>query len=377
MTSRSNPASKSNSASPFAMTKVFLGLIILLSLLGLFFVFEASTVESFKLFGHQYYFFKQQAIWLLLSFVVLLFTSKLKVKFFKKFALHFYLLAILLLILTLIPSIGLKLNGTRRWIALPFGIGTLQSVEVFKFVLVNFYAYLLSKKLDLSSFLFFLFWPIVLVLLQPDFGSLMILVATSIIMYFLAGGRIKFLAILFAGGIVFVLSVILFSPYRRERLTTFLNPQVNIQEESYHVRQITLALGGGSWFGRGIGNSQQKYSYVPEASSDSIFAIVAEEIGFVGSFLIICLFILYFRVANLLVKNKVLTKYEYLLYYGILTWIAIQLLFNLSAVVVLLPLSGMPLPFFSQGGSSLVMLFFANGVLLSIATHAKLKTVTR
>jgi len=359
------------------MTKVFLGLIILLSLLGLFFVFEASTVESFKLFGHQYYFFKQQAIWLLLSFVVLLFTSKLKVKFFKKFALHFYLLAILLLILTLIPSIGLKLNGTRRWIALPFGIGTLQSVEVFKFVLVNFYAYLLSKKLDLSSFLFFLFWPIVLVLLQPDFGSLMILVATSIIMYFLAGGRIKFLAILFAGGIVFVLSVILFSPYRRERLTTFLNPQVNIQEESYHVRQITLALGGGSWFGRGIGNSQQKYSYVPEASSDSIFAIVAEEIGFVGSFLIICLFILYFRVANLLVKNKVLTKYEYLLYYGILTWIAIQLLFNLSAVVVLLPLSGMPLPFFSQGGSSLVMLFFANGVLLSIATHAKLKTVTR
>ncbi|HPS40828.1 MAG TPA: FtsW/RodA/SpoVE family cell cycle protein [Candidatus Woesebacteria bacterium] len=377
MTSRSNLASKSNSVSPFSMTKVFLGLIILLSLLGLFFVFEASTVESFKLFGHQYYFFKQQAIWLLLSFVVLLFTSKLKVKFFKKFALHFYLLAILLLILTLIPSIGLKLNGTRRWIALPFGIGTLQSVEVFKFVLVNFYAYLLSKKLDLSSFLFFLFWPIVLVLLQPDFGSLMILVATSIIMYFLAGGRIKFLAILFAGGIVFVLSVILFSPYRRERLTTFLNPQVNIQEESYHVRQITLALGGGSWFGRGIGNSQQKYSYVPEASSDSIFAIVAEEIGFVGSFLIICLFILYFRVANLLVKNKVLTKYEYLLYYGILTWIAIQLLFNLSAVVVLLPLSGMPLPFFSQGGSSLVMLFFANGVLLSIATHAKLKTVTR
>ena len=190
--------------------------------------------------------------------------------------------------MTLIPSIGLKLNGARRWIALPFGIGTLQSVEVFKFVLVNFYAYLLSKKLDLSSFLFFLFWPIVLVLLQPDFGSLMILVATSIIMYFLAGGRIKFLAILCAVGVLFVLLVILLSPYRRERLTTFLNPAENVQEESYHVRQITLALGSGSWLGRGIGNSQQKYSYVPEASSDSIFAIVAEEIGFVGSFLIIC-----------------------------------------------------------------------------------------
>jgi cell division protein FtsW len=352
-------------------SKFFLGLIFSLSLIGLFFVFEASTVESFKLFGHQYYFFRQQGIWLFLSFIVLFLTSKIKVKFFEKYALPFYILAILLLILTLIPGIGLKLNGARRWIILPFG--TLQTVEVFKFVLINFYAYLLAKKLDLSSFLFFLFWPVLLVLLQPDFGSLMVLVASSIIMYFLAGGKIKFLSILFGGGFLLALLVVLFSPYRRERLTTFLNPEENIQGDSYHVRQITLALGGGSWFGRGIGNSQQKYSYVPEASSDSIFAIVAEEVGFVGSFVIICLFIFYFIFANLMVKDKVLTKYEHLLYYGILAWIAIQLSFNLSAVVVLLPLSGMPLPFFSQGGSSLLMSFFASGVLLSIASHAKIK----
>ncbi len=352
-------------------SKLFLGLIIFLSLLGLFFVFEASTVESFKLFGHQYYFFRQQALWLTLSFVVLFLASKFKVSFFEKYALQIYAFAVLLLILTLIPGIGLKLNGARRWIALPFG--TLQTVEVFKFVLISFYAYLLSKKLDLGSFLFFLFWPILLVLLQPDFGSLMVLVASSIIMYFLAGGEIKILSIIFGGGFLLALLVVIFSPYRRERLTTFLNPEENIQGDSYHVRQITLALGGGSWFGRGIGNSQQKYSYVPEASSDSIFAIVAEEVGFVGSFLIICAFIAYFIAANSMVKNKVLSKYEYLLYYGILGWIAIQLLFNLSAVVVLLPLSGMPLPFFSQGGSSLLMSFFASGVLLSIASHAKIK----
>jgi cell division protein FtsW len=134
-----------------------------------------------------------------------------------------------------------------------------------------------------------------------------------------------------------------------------------------------LALGGGSWFCKGIGNSQQTYSYVPGASSDCSFAIVAEEIGFVGSFLIICLFALYFILANLMIKDKALSKYEYLLYYGILAWMAIQILFNLSAVVVLLPLSGMPLPFFSQGGSSLLMSFFASGVLLSIASHAKIK----
>lgn len=352
-------------------SKLFFGLIILLSSIGLFFVFEASTVESFKLFGHQYYFFKQQALWLIVSLIVFFLTSKIKVKLFEKFAFHFYILAILLLILTLIPGIGLKLNGARRWISLPFG--TLQTVEVFKFVLINFYAYLLSKKLDLKSFLFFLIWPAILVLLQPDFGSLMILVASSFLIYFLAGGKIKLLSLLFGGGFLLALTVVLLSPYRRERLTTFLNPEQNIQGDSYHVRQITLALGGGSWLGRGIGNSQQKYSYVPEASSDSIFAIVAEEVGFVGSFLIICLFALYFLLANLMVRDKELSKYEHLLYYGILAWIAIQLLFNLSAVVVLLPLSGMPLPFFSQGGSSLLMSFFASGVLLSIARHAKLK----
>lgn len=351
--------------------KFFLGLIALLSLTGLFFVFEASTVESFKLFGHQYYFFRQQTIWLLLSFLALLFVSKIKASFLEKYALHFYALAILLLILTLIPGIGLKLNGARRWIALPFG--TLQTVEVFKLILINFYAYLLAKKLDLKSFLFFLFWPVVLILLQPDFGSLMILVASSIIMYFLAGGEIKLLSMLFGGGFLLALLVVLLSPYRRDRLMTFLNPQENVLGESYHVRQITLALGGGSWFGRGIGNSQQKYSYVPEASSDSIFAIVAEEIGFFGSLFIITLFVLYFVLANLMVKNKNLSNYEYLLYYGILAWLAIQIIFNLSAVVVILPLSGMPLPFFSQGGSSLLMSFVASGVLLSIASHAKIK----
>lgn len=352
-------------------SKLFFSLIVLLSLIGLFFVFEASTVESFKLFGHQYHFFKQQSFWLAASFIMFLLVSKIEVKFFEKFALHFYILSIVLLILTLIPGIGLKLNGARRWIALPFG--TLQPVEFFKFVLINFYAYLLSKKLDLKSFLFFLVWPIILLLLQPDFGSLMILVASSLIIYFLAGGQIKFLLFLFGGGFLLALAVVLLSPYRRERLITFMNPEQNIQGDAYHVRQITLALGGGSWFGRGVGNSQQKYSYVPEASSDSIFAIVAEEVGFVGSFVIICLFILYFVLANAMVKNKQLSKYEHLLYYGILAWIAVQLVFNLSAIVVLLPLSGMPLPFFSQGGSSLLMSFFASGILLSIVRHAKLK----
>ncbi len=351
--------------------KFFFSLVILISLLGLFFVFEASTVESFKLFGHQYHFFKQQAMWLSLAMIVFVISSHLPVKYYHQYAFHLYIFSLFLLILTLIPGVGMKLNGARRWLSLPFG--TLQPVEFFKFVLINFYAYLLAKKLDLSSFLFFLFWPTLLILLQPDFGSLMILIASSFILYFLAGGRMKVLSILFSVGFCLALLVVLLSPYRRERLITFLTPGQNTLGDAYHVHQITLALGSGSWFGRGIGNSQQKYSYVPEASSDSIFAIVAEEIGFVGALSIIMLFALYFLVANLMIKNQELSAYEHLLYYGILAWIAVQLLFNLAAVVVLLPLSGMPLPFFSQGGSALLISFFASGILLSIARHAKLK----
>ncbi len=345
--------------------------LFLLAFVGLFFVFEASTVESFKLFGHQYYFFKQQAIWLLLSGVFFFIIARFKLDFAKKYALQFYLLAMFLLILTLIPGIGLKLNGARRWIALPFV--TLQTVEVVKLVLINFMAFLLSKKLNLRSFLFFLFWPVFLVMLQPDFGSVMILVATSLIIYFLSGAPFKKLLLLAAGGAFLALLVVLLSPYRRDRLMTFLNPESNLQDQSYHVRQITLALGGGAWFGRGIGNSLQKYSYVPEASSDSIFAIIAEEVGFVGSTMIILLFAGYFIFAQAMVRDKNLTKYEYLLFYGILGWLATQIFFNLAAVVVLLPLSGMPLPFFSQGGSALLMSFVASAVLLSIAKHAKIK----
>lgn len=351
--------------------KLFTLNLLVLSVIGLFFVFEASTVESFKLFGHQYHFVRQQGMWLLLAWTAFFIISRLNTDKWEKFALIAYLFGLFLLLLTLIPGIGLKLNGARRWISLPFG--TLQTVEVMKLLLLNFFAYLLAKKINLGSFLFFLFWPVFLVMLQPDFGSTMILVAISLIMYFLAGASWRQLGLISGVGFVLALLVVLLSPYRRERLETFLQPHDNVQDESYHVRQITLALGGGSWFGRGIGNSVQKYSYVPEASSDSIFAIVAEEVGFVGSLVIICLFFNYFVLAGAMIKNRELTHYEYLLFYGILAWIAIQIFFNLAAVVVLLPLSGMPLPFFSQGGSALLLSFIASGVLISVAKSAKMK----
>ena len=348
-------------------SRFFLTVLIVLSFLGLLFVFEASTVESFKLFGHQYYFVKQQAMWLVLSFLVLFLTYFLKMQFLEKLAFPFYLLSLILLFLPLIPGVGMKLNGANRWISTPWF--SVQPVELFKFAFINFYAAFLAKEIKLGTFIVFLFLPALILLLQPDFGSLMIIVAVALILYFLAGGEMKFLTIFSFSALALALIVILASPYRRERLTTFLNPELDPEGDSYHIHQITLALGSGSWLGQGIGNSQQKYAYVQEASSDSICAIIAEEIGFVGSVIVILLLGAYFVTANASFNKKNKDQYQFLLFYGILAWIAVQIFFNLAAVVVLLPLSGMPLPFFSQGGSSLLSLFFASGILLNIANH--------
>ena len=171
-----------------------------------------------------------------------------------------------------------------------------------------------------------------------------------------------------------VLVEIVTSEYRMKRLTTFLNPQADPLGASFHIRQITLALGRGGWLGQGIGGSQQKYSYIPEASSDSIFAIIAEEIGFLGSLGIISLYIFFFYHAYKLITQQEKEPALQLLGFGIIFWIGLQLILNLSAIVGLVPLTGVPLPFISYGRSSLVMLLFATGVLLGIGRTTDTET---
>ena len=343
-------------------------LVLFLSFIGLFFLFEASTVQSVRLFNHPYYFVGQQAKWLALSLFLASISYFLNLRIFQRLATIFYLFSLIMLALPLLPGLGLTLNGASRWISV-FGY-TFQPVEIFKFFFINFYATLLAKKSHLLSYVFFLIWPSLILLLQPDFGSLMVLIFSALTMYFLSGVDIKLFSLLLFSSLILGLIAIMLIPYRRERFLSFFNRNVDIQDEAYHSHQVLLALGGGGIFGRGIGNSQQKYAYVPEASSDSIFAIIAEEIGFIGSSIIILMFAAYFFFAEGMIKNKKLSKYQYLLFYGILSWIAAQLIFNLGAVVALLPLSGMPLPFFSQGGSALISVFFVSAILLNISKSA-------
>lgn len=337
---------------------------VLLSVLGLVFVFEASVAESFSTFGTQYHYLIQHSIGLGLGIIAFLIGLLVPSKLWIKTSAVWYVLGLLLLVLVLIPGIGQELNGARRWISLA-GI-RLQPIEFFKFSVVVFYSSWLSKHQRFAPFLFLTGVPALLILLQPDLGSLLLLIAIACSLFFIAGGSMKKLFGLAALGIPLVIIAIIASPYRMKRLTTFLNPESDPLGASFHIRQITLALGRGGLTGQGIGESQQKFSYIPEASTDSIFAIIAEEIGFIGSTAIILLYGFFFYHAYQTVQKSEKPKSIQILGYGIIIWIALQVILNLSAVVALIPLTGMPLPFISYGRSSLVMILFATGILIRI-----------
>lgn len=337
-------------------------LIMLLTLIGSVFVFEASVAESLTTFGDRYYLFKQHLLGLVAGWIAFLIGLLLPSKTWIKLSPVIIIISLLLMILVFIPGIGLNLNGASRWLSVA-GF-TLQPVEVLKFGLITYLAAWLPKQKELLPFLIVLGIPAILLLLQPDLGSLLVVFSVAVSMYFIAGGNLKQLALLGAGSIPLLIIAVLISPYRMRRITTFLNPNSDPLGASFHIHQIILALGRGGWFGQGLGNSTQRFSYIPEASTDSIFAIVAEELGFVGSFAIILLFIFLLYSCYKLVKNNNAEPEIKLLGAGIVVWLTVQVTLNLSAVVALVPLTGIPLPFFSYGRSALIMLLFASGVLL-------------
>ncbi len=337
---------------------------ILLTVIGIIFVFESSIAESFRTFGNQYHYLVQHLIGIGFGTVAFLIGLFIPTKSWIKFSPFLYAFGIFLLILVFIPGIGLSLNGAKRWISIA-GFG-FQPVEFLKFALIAFYSSWMTKHQRFLPFLFLSVIPTILMILQPDLGSLLLLLAISCAMYFVAGGDIKKLLGLAAIGIPLVIIAIVSSPYRLKRLTTFLNPDSDPLGASFHIRQITLALGRGGLTGQGVGESQQKYSYIPETSTDSIFAIIAEEIGFLGSLGIIFLYALFFYHSHQLISKSDQSEESKLLGFGIIIWIGLQVILNLSAVVGLIPLKGMPLPFISFGRSSLVMILFATGILIRI-----------
>lgn len=346
--------------------RLFLGVIALLAVFGLLMVYDSSVAIAIRDFHNPYYYLLEQAKWLIIGTGIFLVFSRISYKRWKALALPILVGTLILLLAVFIPGLGIKVLGARRWIN--FGLFIVQPSEIAKLSLIIYLSAWLSspEKERFGAFLLLLGMVVGLIVVQPDLGTAMIVVGIAVFMYFISGAPIKHFMFIVPAIIGGVLLLALISPYRFERLMTFVNPERDPQGSSYHIRQAVLAIGSGGWTGLGVGKSRQKYEYLPEANTDSIFAIVGEEMGFVGSVAIILLYLFIvwrgFRIA----KNAP-DMFGKLLAFGVSSWIGIQAGLNIGAITALLPLTGVPLPLVSNGGSSLVILLVALAMVTNIS----------
>lgn len=349
--------------------------ILLISLLtltffGLLMIYDASSYVSLKDFGDKYHFIKDQIFWTFIGFGALAFFYLFDYKKLYNLALPILLVAILFLSLVFVPGLGIELLGANRWV--DFGFFTVQSSEFAKLALVIYLSAWFSgkEKGRLPAFVLLLGLVVGLILAEPDMGTGIIVLILALSMYFLSNAPFKqFFAILPVFAVVGLIFTKL-EPYRAQRLATFLNFNQDPQTSSYHVRQILIALGSGGLTGVGIGNSLQKYAYLPENTTDSIFAIIAEEVGLIGSLFVIGFYILIVAY-GFQIASKAKDNFGRLLASGIVILVGVQTLINLASQTALIPLTGVPLPFVSYGGSALIVNMSAVGILLNISKQSK------
>lgn len=350
-------------------TRIILTIFILL-VFGLLMIYSASVAEALRDFDNKWFFVVKQLKWAGLGIILMLITARIPPRTWKNLAPFLLLIGLFLLLIVAIPGIGTKVQGARRWLVLP-GL-TLQPSELIKFVqIVYLSSWLTSKKVTLTQFLSYLGLVAGLIMLEPDMGTAIVVTILAVAVYFLAGYPLAHFGLIGGLGTLAAVVLIMLAPYRLARVTTFFNPESDPMGSSYHIRQVILALGSGGMTGVGIGKSRQKYEYLPESTTDSIFAVVGEELGFVGGITLIGVFIylisLLFRVAS-----QARDQFSSVVAGGTASWITLQVLLNLAAMVALAPLTGVPLPLVSYGGSSLITIFLGLGLVLSVARSEKL-----
>jgi cell division protein FtsW len=342
--------------------------VVLLTFFGLFMIYDASNFVAYRDFGDKYHYIKDQFLWIILGLGVMTFFSHFNYRKLYFLALPILCAALILLILVFIPGIGVSLLGAHRWINLKFTF--LQPAEFVKLALAIYLAAWFSSKEKgrLPAFLLLMGLVLGLVMAEPDMGTTIVVLIEALVIYFLSGANMLYFSIIVPlVGLLGYLSIKM-SNYRAQRLDAFLNIGSNLESSSYHVKQILIALGAGGLTGVGLGSSLQKYAYLPESATDSIFAIIAEELGFIGA---TCLILFYMYIIYRCIKIAVNSKDNFgkLLAGGMTTFLAIQTIINLAAQTALVPLTGIPLPFISYGGSSLIVDLAAIGILLNISKH--------
>lgn len=351
-------------------------LLIIVGLLlatGLLVLYSASTVQSFKDFGNTTHYIMHQLLYGgLVGVVGLYICARLDYRIWGKLVPVALLVAAILLVLVKVPGIGFSANGATRWIHL--GPIVFQPGEMAKAALLFYIAGWVSKRQhSMNDFVYGILPTLfitglfaLLILWQPDVGTMLVLLSTTMIMLFLGGLRIQHFTALLVSGIAALFLIIKIEPYRAHRLLTFLDSSHDPLGLGYQINQALLAIGAGGFFGYGYGLSRQKHNYLPETLGDSIFAVAAEELGFVRILFILALFIA-FMLRGIYIASRAPDSFGRMLALGITISITVQALINMGAILGILPLTGIPLPFFSYGSTALIINLCEIGILLNIS----------
>ncbi len=355
---------------------VFITLAALLVVLGLVFLSSASSAKGFREFNDSYYFLKHQVLYGLLPGLVLFFIlARVEYQRLRVLALPSLIFCFVALLAVFIPGLGLSLGGARRWIDIGISVQTSELVKLG--FLIYLAAWLETKGDDIRDwrkgfmpFVLTLGAVLALILLQPDVGTMSVVAVSAFFVYMLAGAPVTHLISLVGAGVGALWLAIKLAPYRAARLTVFLNPELDPQGIGYHINQALLAVGSGGIFGVGLGYSRQKYQYLPEVKGDSIFAVMAEEMGFIFTVLFLCL-IATFLWRGLRIAARAPDAFGRYLGVGIVAWLGWQTCINMASMLNILPLTGVPFPLVSYGGTALVTSLAALGILVSISKQAR------
>ncbi|WP_038813312.1 stage V sporulation protein E [Bacillus anthracis] len=359
-------------------TPDFILIIVTLALLtiGMIMVYSASAVWASYKMGDSFFFAKRQLLFAGLGVVAMFFIMKIDYWVWRTYSKVILLVCFILLILVLIPGVGLVRGGARSWIGI--GAFSIQPSEFMKFAMIIFLAKFLAERQKLiTSFkrgllpaLGFVFLAFGMIMLQPDLGTGTVMVGTCIIMIFISGARVFHFAMFGLLVVAGFVGLIASAPYRMKRITSYLDPWSDPLGSGFQIIQSLLAIGPGGLFGLGLGQSRQKFLYLPEPQTDFIFAILSEELGFIGGSFVLLLFsLLLWRGIRIALGAPDL--YGTFLAVGIVAMIAIQVMINVGVVTGLMPVTGITLPFLSYGGSSLTLMLMAVGVLLNISRHSR------
>ncbi|MGK2950454.1 MAG: putative lipid II flippase FtsW, partial [Acidimicrobiales bacterium] len=374
---RRHPTARPVEPPPRSRTFVaLLGVIVALNLLGLLMVVSASSVSAFDTYGSSWYVASRHLVWLFVGAAACVAVLRVDYHRWRRWARPALVVSGVLLALVLVPGVGMEVNGATRWLG--YGPVSLQPSELAKLTVLLFSADLLARRAAWMDDIRLTLRPVgvvfgciaLLVMLQPNLGTTIVLAGIVLTVLFVAGTPMLPLSALAGAGALLATALALWAPYRRARVLAFLDPWADYQNTGYQNIQSLVSLSSGGITGTGLGESRAKWGFLPEAHTDFIFAIIGEELGLVGALLVVSLF------ATLCVLGartalRAPDRFGMLLAAGATTWFGTQAFVNIGAVIGILPITGVPLPFVSYGGSSLLFSMIGAGLLLNVARQAE------